>query len=143
MKNLIILFLNVVFHVFLPAVNWTSWIFGFTFFNKWGKCWPLLLQICFLNPLLSLVCYVCAQLCLTIYDPVDHSLPGSSVHGMLQARILEWVAISFSGGSSPRRDGICLSCISCIGGGIFIIVPPGNLLSLLKGPQLCRGVTWK
>ena len=40
------------------------------------------------------------QLC----DPVDHSLPGFSVHGILQARILEWVAISFSRGSSQPRD---------------------------------------
>ena len=37
-----------------------------------------------------------AQLCPTLWDPVDCSLPGSSVHGILQARILEWVAISFS-----------------------------------------------
>ena len=37
-----------------------------------------------------------AQSCLTLCDPMDRSSPGSSVHGMLQARILEWVAISFS-----------------------------------------------
>ena len=37
-------------------------------------------------------------------DPLDCSLPGSSVHGILQARILEWVAISFSRGSSQPRD---------------------------------------
>ena len=37
------------------------------------------------------------QLCLTLCDPVDCSLPGSSIHGILQARILEWIAISFSG----------------------------------------------
>ena len=36
------------------------------------------------------------QLCLTLCDPVDCSLPGSSVHGILHARILEWVAIPFS-----------------------------------------------
>ena len=41
-----------------------------------------------------------AQLCLTFCDPMDCSRPGSSVHGILQARILEWVAISSSGGSS-------------------------------------------
>ena len=41
-----------------------------------------------------------AQSCLTLWDPVDRSPPGSSVHGILQARILEWVAISFSRGSS-------------------------------------------
>ena len=40
------------------------------------------------------------QSCLTLCDPVVCSLPGSSVHGILQARILEWVAISFSRGSS-------------------------------------------
>ena len=37
-----------------------------------------------------------AQSCLTLCDPMDYSLPGSSVHGILQARILEWVAIPFS-----------------------------------------------
>ena len=37
-----------------------------------------------------------AQLCLTLCDPMDCSLPGSSIHGILQARVLEWVAISFS-----------------------------------------------
>ena len=41
-----------------------------------------------------------AQSCLTLCDPVDCSPPGSSVHGILQARILEWVVISFSRGSS-------------------------------------------
>ena len=44
-------------------------------------------------------------------DPMDCSLLGSSVHGISQARILEWVAISFSRGSSLPIDGICLSCI--------------------------------
>ena len=40
------------------------------------------------------------SLCLTLCDPIDCSLPGSSVHGALQARILEWVAMTFSRGSS-------------------------------------------
>ena len=43
-------------------------------------------------------------------DPVDCSPPGSSIHGILQARILEWVAISFSRGSSPPRDWTQVSC---------------------------------
>ena len=44
------------------------------------------------------------QLCLTLCNPMDYSSPGSSVHGILQVRILEWVAIFFSKGSSlPRR----------------------------------------
>ena len=49
-------------------------------------------------------------------DPMDCSLPGASVHGILQARILEWVAISSSRGSSPPRDQ---TPISCIEGGFF------------------------
>ena len=44
------------------------------------------------------------QSCLTLCNPMDCSLPGSSVHGIFQARILEWVAISFSRGSSRPRD---------------------------------------
>ena len=46
---------------------------------------------------------------------MDDSPPGSSVHGISQARILEWVAISFSRGSSPPRVQTCGSCISCFG----------------------------
>ena len=45
-----------------------------------------------------------APSCLTPCDPMDWNPPGSSVHGILQARILEWVAISFSRGSSQPRD---------------------------------------
>ena len=44
------------------------------------------------------------QLCPTLCDPMDCSLPGSSGHGILQARTLEWVAMPFSTGSSPARD---------------------------------------
>ena len=53
-----------------------------------------------------------AQSCLTLCDPVDCSLPGSSAHGILHARILEWVAISFSRGSSRPKDWTCISCIA-------------------------------
>ena len=51
-----------------------------------------------------------AQSCPTVYDPVDCSLPGSSVHGILQARILEWGAIPFSKGSSWPMDQTWVSC---------------------------------
>ena len=44
------------------------------------------------------------QSCLTLCDPVSYSLPGSSIHGIFQARILKWVAISFSRRSSQPRD---------------------------------------
>ena len=47
------------------------------------------------------------QSCPTLCDPMGCSPPGSSIHGLLQARILEWVAISFSRGSSQPRDWIC------------------------------------
>ena len=43
------------------------------------------------------------QLCLTLYDPMDCSLPGSSVHGILQAGVLEWYAIAFSGATGRGR----------------------------------------
>ena len=45
-----------------------------------------------------------AQSCLTLCNPMDCSLPGSSVHGIFQAIVLEWIAISFSRGSSQPRD---------------------------------------
>ena len=59
--------------------------------------------------------YVCAQLYLTLCDPVDYSLSGSSVHEISQARILEWVAISSSRGSLWLRNSTFVSCVSCIG----------------------------
>ena len=52
-----------------------------------------------------------AQLCLTLCDPIDCSPPDSSVHGILQAKILEWVSIFFSRGSSLPRDETCVSYI--------------------------------
>ena len=55
-----------------------------------------------------------SQSCLTLCNPMDYILPGSSVHGILQARILEWVAIPFSRGSSPPRDRTHF-CFFCIG----------------------------
>ena len=50
-----------------------------------------------------------AQSCPTPWDPMDYSPPGSAVHEILQARILEWVAISLSRGSSQPRDGTWVS----------------------------------
>ena len=62
--------------------------------------------------------YVCVcvvkvtQLCLTLCDPVDYSQSGSSVHGIFQARILEWVGVPFSGGSSQPRSRTQVSHIA-------------------------------
>ena len=50
-----------------------------------------------------------------ICDPMNCAPPGSSVHGISQARILEWVAISSSRGSSQPRNQTCVSCVSCVG----------------------------
>ena len=71
----------------------------------------------FHHELVLLIVLLCvrliAQLCLTLCDPVDCSPPGSSVHGISQARILGWVAISCSRGSSGSRDWTFISCFSC------------------------------
>ena len=66
------------------------------------------------------VCSVASVLSNSV-QPLDHGPPGSSVHGISQARILEWVAPSCSRGSSPPRDG---TQVSCLAGVFFIIEPP-------------------
>ncbi|WP_284801374.1 hypothetical protein, partial [Aerococcus urinae] len=53
-----------------------------------------------------------SQSCPTLSDPMDCSLLGSSIHGIFQAIVLEWTAISFSSGSSQPRDRTQVSCIS-------------------------------
>ena len=66
---------------------------------------------------------VCTQSCLTLCDPMNCSLPGSSVHGIFQAIILEWVTIPFSRGSSQPRDR---TQVSCIAGRFFTTEFPGK-----------------
>ena len=67
---------------------------------------------------------VCIYMCVLSHsvvsdcDPMDYSLLGSSVHGILRARILEWVAMPFSRGSSRPRD---LTQVSCTAGGFFTV----------------------
>ena len=58
---------------------------------------------------------MCTQSCSTLCQSMNCSPPGSSDHGILQAKILQWAAISYSRGSSQPRDQTCVSCISCIG----------------------------
>ena len=50
-----------------------------------------------------------AQSCLTLSDPMDCSLPGSSIHGIFQARVLEWGAIAFSPGSLDSKNSACIA----------------------------------
>ena len=59
-----------------------------------------------------------SQLCPTLCNPMDYSLPGSSVLGILQARVLEWITFPFSRESSQPRDW---TWVSCIAGGFFTI----------------------
>ena len=82
------------------------------------------------------------QLCLTLCDPMDCSPPGSSLLGIFQARILEWVAIFFSRGSSRPRDRTCVSCIS---GRLFTIWATrerGNFLRLVGLISVCYKHNW-
>ena len=69
------------------------------------------------------------QSCLTLCDPMDCGPPGSSVHGILQARILEWVAIPFFRGTSRPRDR---TLVSCIAGRFFIVWATWEALYELK-----------
>ena len=71
-----------------------------------------------------------AQWCLTLWDPMDCSLPGSSLHGILQARVLEWVAISFSRGSSQLRERTGVSHI------------PGKCFNLWATREAQANQTW-
>ena len=76
-----------------------------------------------------------AQMCLTLCDPMDYSLSGSSVHGIFQTRIPEWVAISFSRRSSRSRDW---TWVSHIIGRRFTVWAPYD--PTILGIQLSLGV---
>ena len=86
----------------------------------------------FYQYLLHSCCGLVAQSCVTLCDPTDCSPPGSSVHGISQARILEWVAISSSRGSSQPRDWTHLSSLA---GRFFTTEPPGEKAG--KGSWKC------
>ena len=68
--------------------------------------------------MVSVVKVLVTQLCLSLCDPMDSSPADSPVHGILQARVLEWVAILFSRGSSWPRDW---TQVSCTAGGFFTV----------------------
>ena len=86
-----------------------------------GRCTAAAVGIGFCVPAESL------QLAPTPYDPMDCSPPGSSVHGILQARILEWVAMPSSRGSSRPKDGISVSYLLNWQAGSLPLVPPRKL----------------
>ena len=70
------------------------------------------------------------QLCPTLCDPMDCSLLRSSIHGTFQTRVLEWVAISFSRGSSPPKNRNCLFLSPSLADGFFTTVSPGKPLKI-------------
>ena len=85
----------------------------------WGcECVWVCVSVCESVSVCECVC-ACAQLLSHVWlsapDPKDYSPPDSSVRGILQTRILEWVAISSPGESSQRRDWTSISCLFCIG----------------------------
>ena len=92
-------------------------------------------------PMLCVCVYVCVCVCThsrpTLCDPMDCSPPGSSVHVIFQARILEWVAISSSRESSQTRDQTHVSHISCIGSNSFHNFQPHQRYPFCNAPQPC------
>ena len=85
------------------------------------------------------------QLCLTLCDRLDCSLPGFSAYGILQARILEWVAMASSRGSFWPRDQTHVSCVSCIGRRILYLLnhlgkAPFGINGTMQYILLCDGL---
>ena len=100
------------FHFHFICINPTTTVFCLSCslslefpFHSW-TCYFGMMLLCYAKLLKS---------CLTLCDPINSSLPGSSVTGILQTRILEWVAMPSSRGSSQPRDRICITYVSCIG----------------------------
>ena len=82
------------------------------------------LQCKMVQPILKPFLVKVTQVCSTLHNPMDYSLSGASVHGILQARILEWVAVPFSRGSSQLKDQTQVSCIA--GRFFFTIIATGK-----------------
>ena len=86
------------------------------------------------------------QSCPTLFDPVDCCLPGSSVHGIFQAVILEWVAISCSRVSSPPMDWVRTSCVFCFACGFFALFITASLgvglFGLIVFETPCASCVW-
>ena len=125
--------------------------FGGTFKTHKSVTYALLLEkpppppVSFPAPPWSTWTWSCsvAQSCPTLCDPMDYSLPGFSVHGILQARVLEWVAISFSRGSSRPRDWTQVSCI--VGRCFYPLSHQGSRAGIFTQSQeaLCTCVSWQ
>ena len=119
------MFLDEVFFVFLLlGVGWTSRIviLSFSSIKIFFNCY---FSKCILYPYLSFgdcsdiyVSFMHASV-VSVLHSIDCSLPSSFVHGILQARVLEWVAMPSSRASSWPRELTYVSCVPCIAGGFF------------------------
>ena len=95
-------------------------------------------------------CCLVAQSCLTLCDPMDHSPPGSSVHGIVQARILEWVATSSSRGFSQTQGlNLCPLCFLHCRQILYLLSTRGshvsswqNISPLISSPE-CMPCVWQ
>ena len=113
--------------------------------EKWGRCGHMCVECNYTYILYMPVHGWVAQLCLTLCDFIDCSLPGSSVHGILQARILEW--LPFSSPSWPRD----WTRVSCIAGRFFTIwatrealyIPMFRLLDHMKFQNCALEIVWE
>ena len=100
-------------------VHWYILQYAWTLkhYAKWKKIIKYMIPYIYQ---ISMICTHLLQLGFTLCDPIDCSSPSSSVHGIIQARILEWVAIFFSRGSYWTRDQTHVSGGSYVAGRIFI-----------------------
>ena len=87
------------------------WLFWNWMMSTWST-WGFMLLFCLVLHTCEVKWSEVTQSCPTLCDPMDCSPPGSSVHGILQARILEWAAIPSSRGSSWPRNWTWVSCIA-------------------------------
>ena len=110
--------------IFFNNASWLLWVGLYTLWQDMFGFWPPVPvkvtlfrnKLCRWNQVKMsswwiFLFFLFDKLCLTLWGPHDCSQPGSSVHGISQARILEWVAICFSRRSSQPRDWACISCI--------------------------------
>ena len=130
---------NSLYFLFIFLVKYN--LYGQTFFLVLLKISLLDAKYITFTWVLSSQIYVYAQLlqvCLTLCNTIDCSPPGSSVHGISQAKILEWVVTPSSRGSTQLRERIHVSCISCLAGRFFTAEPLEKPISQIYKEKLLK-----